>query len=641
MQNLVSSNHTRFSRLIFGVLVTFALGSGLATAHPSLSYTRIEIDETNVYETAPEFGLRYSGDGGATWGNRNTGLPKRIVYPFEATEYRELLDISVDPTDPLKIAVVTGSDLLVSDDGGKAWRRLATGRPISRVEVFTSVERAVDGTIYLGSSFNGLYVSRDEGNSWESLEEQLTGLYLGAGFNEEIRALAVSSTDPEVVYVVAGFGRGAYLSDDGGKSFSNIEIPSLPEDGPIVDIYFRIHESGEELVVVRQTSYEVFPDGTPAGEANRFQRRIAEGVFDAPSSSASGRTGIYVNSAHAHGDRLAAHLDLVEEHGMDSIVVDMKDDSGFVSYDTTLAIVDEVGALRERFELDDLVRATHERGVYLIGRVVVFQDPKLFRYDDGEYAAWNDETEKPWGNFIPVRDDEGNIVRREQREFWVDPYCEAVWDYNIAIAAELESRGVDEVQFDYIRFPSDGDVKAISYRFAREGMSKSEAIESFLKKARSNLTIPIGIDVFGFNGWYFMGNWIGQNIAAMAKWVDVISPMYYPSHYPRSFLGEMGYFDRAREIYEAGSNRAVEIVEGSAIIRPYVQTFLIGGERRYEEAEYGEYLTKQLDGVLRSGASGFTLWNASNNYYMIVDQLDGYTEGYTADREAKLGGVDE
>ena len=106
---------------------------------------------------------------------------------------------------------------------------------------------------------------------------------------------------------------------------------------------------------------------------------------------------------------------------------------------------------------------------------------------------------------------------------------------------------------------------------------------------------------------------------------DVISPMFYPSHYPRSFLPDLGYFERARAIYERGANRASELVDGRAVIRPYVQAFLIGREVNYEEDEYDSYLLRQLDGVVASRASGFTLWDASNNYYMIVSSLSGYS----------------
>ena len=127
------------------------------------------------------------------------------------------------------------------------------------------------------------------------------------------------------------------------------------------------------------------------------------------------------------------------------------------------------------------------------------------------------------------------------------------------------------------------------------------------------------------------GNWIGQSIETLSEYVDVISPMFYPSHFPSSFLAEHSYLDRAFTIYRTGVDRAQELVAGRSLIRPYVQAFLIGGELAMERPEYGRYLIEQLSGTKEAGGSGFTLWNASNRYYMVTEPLKRFALPLTAE----------
>ena len=140
-------------------------------------------------------------------------------------------------------------------------------------------------------------------------------------------------------------------------------------------------------------------------------------------------------------------------------------------------------------------------------------------------------------------DEATGAVSYEQREYWVDPFNEEVWKYNADIAEELQDLGVDEIQFDYIRFPSDGDTSRIRFEGSHPGMTRINALESFFRLVRERVHIPISTDLYGFNTYYRMGNWIGQNIEMLAEYVDVICPMYYPSHFPRSFMKEVPYLE--------------------------------------------------------------------------------------------------
>ncbi len=591
-------------------------------------------------EIAPMYGVGSGGgvwvslDTGVSWLDRSGGLPERVVYPFDATLLRRVECLTYNPLDPVQVAIATADRVFASFDAGAEWREIKTSPPIKSVDHVTAVcvSPHDTDTIYLGTSFSGYYKSTDGGASWRSQKDSIQHLYYGAGFYETISAIAVSPEAPHIVYLAAGMGGEEHESENGGSSWRSIGFPGGPGADPPGNVntlsfvrdarsetwLLRVHaEHGVWIYSPSEASWRVGESAAPVAanqhlpSSRTLRKRIA-----------GGRTGIYVNPARASGEALEKHIELLAEHGMDMIVVDMKDDTGRLTYDTDLTLPNEAGAVDIRFSLDEMLARAHDAGVYVVGRVVVFQDPKHYVLDDNNYAVRDSETGKPWGNMVRVSGskEEKNAVY-EQREFWVDPYSEFVWRYNVAIAKELEARGVDEVQFDYIRFPSDGDTSAIEYRFKRDGMTRVDAIESFLIIAREHIRIPISTDLYGFNAWYLMGGWIGQNIDVVADYVDVVCPMYYPSHFPGTFLSDLDYLDRAEVIYAKGSDRAAGFVGERSVVRPYVQAFLIGSEREYETDEYSAYLARQLEGVIGSSASGFTLWNASNIYYMITESL--------------------
>ena len=336
---------------------------------------------------------------------------------------------------------------------------------------------------------------------------------------------------------------------------------------------------------------------------------------------AADQYGIYVRSDFASGKKLDNHIQLIKKNGLNAMVVDFKDDMGYITYDTQIDFARQIGAVRKRFDINELIKKAKANGIYLIGRLVVFKDSRLYQYDHYKYAFWDRTGEGP-GRYLVAQATDGETTY-VQREHWVDPYATDVWAYNLEIAAELEALGVDEIQFDYIRFPTDGPISRCRYRYKPVGATEADALEGFLAQARTRLQIPISTDLYGFHCWYQMEGLTGQNIRLFARYVDVICPMYYPSHFPASFYpGD--YLERAEYIYREGSFRAHVLTEGESIIRPYVQAFLIGRELRMTAPVYTEYLLKQVTGALASPAAGFTLWNNSNNYYMVKNSLTEY-----------------
>ncbi len=597
--------------LLFSIQLTAEIpGNAAAGATFNESEWYLLVRHHGVYRGSDSFSAKPAG---------NHGLPERVVYPFNDQGIKLLTALGPAYGIPGKLAVTTSSELFISSDGGDNFSEIPLKDPVAGSNYITSVSPFGDSTIYLGTSFNGFFVSRDNGKSWSKLSEKVPFLYKGAGFYEEISGIAAGADG--MIALATSFTSQIHTAD-------SVDGPWESRQFPYTDEMRGLWYAGDGTLFVWGDKAVYSWDGSKWSKHTSSFHSGAETISAEKRNrleKASGRYGIYLNPNNASGEKLKQQLDFLAENGLNTVTVDMKDDWGWLTYDSNLPQVKEANALNPRFELDGLIQACHARGIYVVGRVVVFKDKRMFNYSGNKYAIWDVNRNAPWGNRIAVKDEESGETRYEQREFWVDPFSEDIWRYNTSIAEELQQRGVDEVQFDYIRFPSDGDLSTAKYRQRREGMSRIEALESFLSIVREKISIPISTDLYGFNSWYRMGNWIGQNIELVSHYVDVICPMYYPSHFPRQFRKDLPYLERAEWIYREGSMRSSRIAEGRSLIRPYVQAFLLPFEYYMEEPEYSEYLQRQLKGMDNSPASGFTLWNNTNRYYMVTQPLNKFT----------------
>jgi hypothetical protein len=582
---------------------------------------------SSVWRVSRELGVLVSTDGGLTWSARNQGLPVRAVYPFSVDKPPIITGLSIDPLDNNRLALSTLETVFVSGDAGLTWQKVELKDPVRSNDQLTCIalSPSTPGTIAIGTSFHGFFETTDSGKTWVALSEPLTPLQLGGGSYEEISSLAYDPVFPERLWFSLGFGKGMFVYRRGAKTVDMVDLPPDPGRSPVRAIAFNRHSPQDGWYLEVRTDDARWGLPQPAGAwklIERIQDQVALPADKvARMAAAAGKYGIYVSSRWASGAKLKAHMDFLKAQGLNSFVLDFKDDDGYLTYDTTLAEPLRIGAVRQRFSLDDIVQTAHANGMYLIGRIVVFRDKQLYNSDDYRWAAWDKAASAPWRYLKKSVDDATGEETSFQGEYWVDPYSEHVWDYNIDIARELQDKGVDEIQFDYIRFPSDGDVGDITWRYRKPGMGKMEALESFLSKAREYLSIPISTDVYGYCGWARISNWVAQNIEMYSRYVDVIQPMFYPSHFPRDFLGTMEYLPRAKYIYQEGTKRSAYIVEGRSVIRPYVQAFRIGAETSFPLPVYSAYLLNQVHGSLEGAGSGFTLWNASNDYYMVTVPL--------------------
>lgn len=307
--------------------------------------------------------------------------------------------------------------------------------------------------------------------------------------------------------------------------------------------------------------------------------------------------GLYVTGFNAGSwEKLQPILQLVEETEINALVIDVKDVTGFLTYDSRLGQVQALGADSDKIkDMKELVRQLRQRDIYLIARLVLFKDPLLAkkRID------------------LAVQKKNGKLWLDYKGKAWADPYSKEVWDYNLSIASEAAKFGFDEVQFDYVRFPSDGPVKEAVYP-GRNQWSKEETIKQFLAYARKTLEpygIYISADVFGLVTSARDDMGIGQKLELVAQEVDYISPMVYPSHYAPGTYGLQDPNAMPYDTVYKSLTDAVYRLEGmETTLRPWLQDFTLG--YRYGPRE----VRQQIQATYDAGLEEWILWNPANTY---------------------------
>jgi len=311
-------------------------------------------------------------------------------------------------------------------------------------------------------------------------------------------------------------------------------------------------------------------------------------------------TGVMAGSEH--GMRIIRHW---REVGGNAVVFDIKDSDGIVNI-----AFDHPLASGQKHYIPDLPKFTHflhSQNMHAIARIAVFRDEHLVTTHP-ELAVKSQRSGQPWR-------ENGKLV-------WTDPSNPKVQDYDIALAKFVAHSGVDEVQFDYVRFPAEGDQKDAVFHFQTDkrnvetglAPSRSAVIADFLKRSYAEIH-PTGalfsLDVFGVMAWQRPVDLAhtGQDIVAMAKHCDVLSPMIYPSHFfgmdgiarpgdaPEHFIGES--MDRFKLITK----------DSSVVIRPWLQAFA------WRTKTYSpKYVEVQIEVARQKGGVGFLFWNANNDY---------------------------
>lgn len=305
--------------------------------------------------------------------------------------------------------------------------------------------------------------------------------------------------------------------------------------------------------------------------------------------------GVYLTASSAYNKKkIDEIIGLLNETELNAVVIDVKDGDGIY--------------------LDDKMKA-------LVGRLVkekIFPIARVAVFFDNDLAKRRPE--------LAIKNQSGSLWRNRRGDYWVDPSSREVWEYNAEAAKKAILLGFKEIQFDYVRFPSDGSLKAIKFPFWNESeKSRAETIRSFFEYITNDLRafkkdVILSADIFAFTFLVEKDDdlGIGQTVDVALPYFDFISPMIYPSHYS---AGNFGFENPAEHPYEVVSGtleqgkKFFDGVDPASLdmlkwqkIRPWLQDFNLG-------AFYGkELLKKQKEAVYDQGLKSWLFWNPRNNY---------------------------
>lgn len=309
--------------------------------------------------------------------------------------------------------------------------------------------------------------------------------------------------------------------------------------------------------------------------------------------------GLYISASAAGSSLVDGLLSHVLKEHLNTVVIDTKDWLGRLAFrpkDPELKqYVSDTTVIRD---LEKVIKKFHDQHIYVIARNFVFQDPSLtYQKPDWALARAGGGV---WADRKGVR--------------WLDSSNVEVWKYNVRLAREAYNRGFDEIQFDYIRFPSDGNLKTIVYKDKTVATPKYVIMNQFFNYLDRNLrpAIPISADLFGMTLWREDDMNIGQRLADALPHFDFVSPMIYPSHFPATFEG---YANPAAHPYDIifksmaiGKKDCDKLKLSACHIRPWLQDFNLG-------AKYGANEVRlQIHAVEDAGFEDWLLWNAANRY---------------------------
>ncbi len=308
---------------------------------------------------------------------------------------------------------------------------------------------------------------------------------------------------------------------------------------------------------------------------------------------------------------------------VNSIIIDIKDYSGTIAFDAEDPLLkDNAGKGCRTTDLKKFIARLHSKGIYTIARITVFQDPY--------YAKLHPE-------LAVLKKSDGTVWKDFKGLSFIDVSAKPYWEYITALGKEAYAMGFDELNFDYIRFPSDGPMKDIYYSWG-EGMSKAEALEHFFSYLHDSLSptgAKLSADLFGMTTTNTDDLNIGQVLERALPYFDYVSPMVYPSHYPPNFNGWKNpnnhSYDLIKFVMTRGADRAVatttlvehfggvrvgtstpaiytkEIFDKNKL-RPWLQDFNYGGTYGATEVR------AQIQATYDSGLNSWFLWDPKNVY---------------------------
>lgn len=383
----------------------------------------------------------------------------------------------------------------------------------------------------------------------------------------------------------------------GCLSPSQVEVPVVKQAEPLPEDTKETTEEPEAPMEPEQeaSASEPQPEEEPAEPEPQMEAREVKGV--------------YITGPMAGHEKMAEREQLAADTELNAMVIDIKNDEGIVTYRMEEPMVEELGAATPYIrDLPELIRRLKEdQDLYLIARIAAFKDPLL--------AAKRQD--------LCIKKKDGSVFLDKNNLAWVNPYKKEVWDYLVALGKEAAKAGFDEIQFDYIRFPTEIPDEAVDYGEEAIAKSKTDVITEFTSYAYEQLS-PLGVwvsaDVFGT----VIDNendaaLVGQDYGAMAMHLDYICPMVYPSHYRDGVYGiehpDLKPYETVMAALQASEEILSGIPEGEhrAIVRPWLQDFTATWITHHQSYG-GEQVRQQIQAVYDSGYKEWLLWNAKCSY---------------------------
>jgi hypothetical protein len=305
-------------------------------------------------------------------------------------------------------------------------------------------------------------------------------------------------------------------------------------------------------------------------------------------------------------------VDLIKETEINSIVIDIKDFSGTISFPSdNPKLYGTQGDGCKAKEVKEFIEELHKNNIYEIGRVNVFQDNVMTKL-------------RP--DLAVKRASDGGVWKDNKGISFIDVGAKEHWDYIVELAKESYSIGFDEINFDYIRFPSDGNMKDIAFNHS-DGNNKPESLRKFFEYLHSQLKdtgVVTSADLFGMTTTNTDDLNIGQVLENTLPYFDYVAPMVYPSHYPNGFNGwanpnnypyDLIYFvmksgaDRA-EVLRTATSTPSDVAQrvGKHQLRTWIQDFDYGGDYGPKEVR------DQINASVEAGVTSWMLWAPSNRY---------------------------
>ncbi|ADH99056.1 putative glycoside hydrolase [Salisediminibacterium selenitireducens] len=329
--------------------------------------------------------------------------------------------------------------------------------------------------------------------------------------------------------------------------------------------------------------------------------------------------GVFVTGHSAGGARMESLLDLLDNTALNSMVIDVKDDDGYLTYRPDED--DEYYDISQNMikDTEELMSTLEEREIYPIARIVVFKDTVLAE-------------KRPDLSFTQ----NGEVWKNRRGEAFVNPFMKEVWEYNVEIAKRAAEMGFQDIQFDYVRFPEGFETRDEDLDYDVEDYMDSpgdniqrrvDAVTDFVAYAREELEpydVDVSVDIFGYAATIEQTPGIGQNFSRISENVDVISSMIYPSHWGPYFGIDKPdlYPYELIDAYSQVENEVLGALDNPPVSRPWIQDFTASYLGAGNYLNYGRSeVEAQIQALYDNDIHEFLLWNAGNRYTENVDYM--------------------